>query len=198
MADVFNAVPTSSLQSKWIWFVGLGVLLLVCGLIALGNLMLATVISVYYVGMLMLFGGVIYLVHAFQVRGWDHVLFWALSGLLYVLAGICAFVNPILTSAALTLFLSLALVIAGVFRTWVGMRMKPIKGWRWIVASGVITALAGFVIALGWPVNSLWILGLFLAADLIIQGWTIIAFGLGIRSGTGESVASAPHSDRSF
>lgn len=39
--------------------------------------------------------------------------------------------------------------------------MKPVKGWRWIVASGVITALAGFVIALGWPVNSLWILGLF-------------------------------------
>ncbi|MGB8290174.1 MAG: DUF308 domain-containing protein, partial [Rhizobium ruizarguesonis] len=66
MADVFEGTPTSSLQSKWIWFVGLGVLLLVCGLIALGNLMLATVVSVYYVGMLMLAGGVIYLVHAFQ------------------------------------------------------------------------------------------------------------------------------------
>ena len=181
MADVFEGTPTSSLQSKWIWFVGLGVLLLVCGLIALGNLMLATVVSVYYIGMLMLFGGVIYLVHAFQVRGWDHVLFWALSGLLYVLAGISAFVNPILTSAALTLFLSLALVIAGVFRTWVGRKMKPAKGWGWIVASGVVTALAGFVIALGWPVNSLWVLGLFLAADLIIQGSTMIAFGLGIR-----------------
>ncbi|PDT01054.1 hypothetical protein CO666_27455 [Rhizobium chutanense] len=198
MTDVFNAVPTSQLQSKWIWFVGLGVLLLVCGLIALGNLMLATVVSVYYVGMLMLFGGVTYLVHAFQVRGWDHVLFWVLSGLLYVLAGICAFINPILTSAALTLFLSLALVVAGVFRTWVGMRMKPTRRWRFIVASGVITALAGFVIALGWPVNSLWILGLFLAADLTIQGWTMIAFGLGIRSGPVDSGASAPLSDRSF
>ncbi|NEJ71776.1 HdeD family acid-resistance protein [Rhizobium phaseoli] len=181
MSDVFNGMSTSSLQSKWLWFVGLGVLLFVCGLIALGNLMLATVVSVYYIGMLMLFGGVIYLVHSFQVRGWDHVLFWALSGLLYVLAGVSAFVNPILTSAALTLFLSLALVIAGVFRTWVGRRMKPAKGWGWIVASGVVTALAGFVIALGWPVNSLWVLGLFLAADLIIQGSTMIAFGLGIR-----------------
>lgn len=60
--------------------------------------------------------------------------------------------------------------------------MKPTKGWRWIVASGVITALAGFVIALGWPVNSLWILGLFLAADLIVQGSTMIAFSLGIRN----------------
>ncbi|MGO8646499.1 HdeD family acid-resistance protein, partial [Rhizobium ruizarguesonis] len=51
MADVFEGTPTSSLHSKWIWFVGLGVLLLGCGLIALGNMMLATVVSVYYVGM---------------------------------------------------------------------------------------------------------------------------------------------------
>ncbi|EJT06703.1 HdeD family acid-resistance protein [Rhizobium sp. CCGE 510] len=187
MADVFEGTPTSQLRSKWIWFVGLGILLLVCGLVALGNLMLATVVSVYYVGMLMLFGGIVHLVHAFQVRGWDHVLFWALSGLLYVLAGISAFINPILTSAALTLFLSLALLIAGVFRTWVGRRMKPAKGWGWIVVSGVITALAGFVIVLGWPVNSLWILGLFLAADLIVQGCTTIAFGLGIRVETVEN-----------
>ncbi|MGO8470093.1 hypothetical protein AB9F45_37430, partial [Rhizobium leguminosarum] len=57
MADVFEGTPTSSLHSKWIWFAGLGVLLLFCGLIALGNLMLATVVSVYYVGMLMLFTG---------------------------------------------------------------------------------------------------------------------------------------------
>ncbi|MBX5012810.1 HdeD family acid-resistance protein [Rhizobium lentis] len=182
MTSVFNEMPESSLRSKWVWFLGLGVLLLICGLIALSNLLMATVASVFYVGMLMLAGGVIYLVHAFQVRRWDQVLFWALSGILYVLAGIFAFINPIFTSAALTLFLAIALLVAGIFRLWVGMRMRPLKGWRWIAASGVITTLAGFVIALGWPVNSLWILGLFLAVDLIVQGWTMIAFGLGIRS----------------
>jgi uncharacterized membrane protein HdeD (DUF308 family) len=110
------------------------------------------------------------------------MLFWVLSGLLYLLAGIFAFVNPILASAALTLFLAVALLVAGIFRIWVGRRMKPLKGWGWIVAGGVITALAGFVVALGWPVNSLWVLGLFLAVDLLVQGWTLIAFGLGIRN----------------
>jgi len=37
------------------------------------------------------------------------------------------------------------------------------------------------VIALGWPVNSLWILGLFLACDLLLQGWSMLAFGLAVR-----------------
>lgn len=182
MASVFGGVPSSSLQSKWIWFVGLGVLLLACGIIALGNLLLATVASVYYVGMLMLAGGIVHLIHAFQVRGWDQMLFWALSGALYLLAGIFAFSNPILASAALTLFLAVALVIAGVFRIWVGRRLKPMKGWGWILAGGIVTMLAGFAVALGWPVNSLWILGLFLAVDLLAQGWTLIAFGLRIRN----------------
>ncbi|CAN7202274.1 HdeD family acid-resistance protein [Rhizobium sp. LjRoot258] len=181
MADMSDRLSFPSLQSKWGWFVALGVLLIVCGLIAAANIVLATVASVYYVGMLMLVGGVVYLVHAFQVRSWDQVLFWALSGVLYVLAGVFAFTNPLLASAALTLFLSIALLIAGVFRTWVGWRMRPVKGWGWVLASGIITALAGVVIALGWPVNSLWILGLFLACDLLIQGWSMLAFGFAIR-----------------
>ena len=75
MANIYDGMPESPLRSKWVWFVGLGVLLLICGLIALSNLLMATVASVFYVGMLMLAGGVIYLIHAFQVRGWDHVLF---------------------------------------------------------------------------------------------------------------------------
>ncbi|MBZ9789511.1 HdeD family acid-resistance protein [Rhizobium sp. 3T7] len=181
MADTSDRLSLSSLQSKWGWFAALGLLLIVCGLIALANVALATVVSVYYVGILMLIGGIVYLVHAFQVRSWDQVLFWALSGVLYVLAGVFAFENPLLASAALTLFLAIALLIAGVFRIWVGWRMRPVKGWGWVLASGIITALAGVVIYLGWPVNSLWILGLFLACDLFIQGWSMFAFGLAIR-----------------
>ena len=37
----------------------------------------------------------------------------------------------------------------------------------------------GFLI--GWPVNSLWLLGLFLAFDLAMQGWALIGFGLALR-----------------
>ncbi|TIW77669.1 MAG: HdeD family acid-resistance protein, partial [Mesorhizobium sp.] len=51
----------------------------------------------------------------------------------------------------------------------------------WIVAAGVISVLAGLIIAMGWPVNSLWVLGLFLAIDLIFQGWTFIAVGLALK-----------------
>ena len=50
------------------------------------------------------------------------------------------------------------------------------------MVAGVLTVLAGIVIAVGWPVNSVWVLGMFLAIDLMFQGWSYIAFGLALRA----------------
>ncbi|WP_085423398.1 HdeD family acid-resistance protein [Xaviernesmea oryzae] len=173
----------SMVRDKWGWFLALGILLLVFGIIAFANLFVATVASVFYIGMMMLIGGVAYLVHAFQVKGWEQILFWALSGVLYTIAGLLAFWNPALTAVVLTFLMAVALVVAGIFRLWVGFRMRPMKGSGWVIVGGVVTVLAGLIIAIGWPVNSLWILGLFLAIDLIMQGWALVAVALAARSG---------------
>ncbi|TIR62102.1 MAG: HdeD family acid-resistance protein, partial [Mesorhizobium sp.] len=86
-------------RDKWGWFVALGVLLLIFGGIAFGNLFIATVASVYVVGWLMLMGGVIEIIHAFGVKTWGRFFYWLLSGLLYAVAGFFAFYNPLLASA---------------------------------------------------------------------------------------------------
>ena len=172
---------TDEVRSKWGWFVALGVLLLILGGVAFGNLFIATIASVYFVGWLMLFAGVIEIIHAFGVQTWGRFFLWLASGLLYALAGIFAFYNPILASAVLTFLLAVSLVASGVLRAWVGYQNWDQKGSGWIVTAGIITILAGIVIAIGWPVNSLQILGLFLAVDLIFQGWSFIAFGLALK-----------------
>ena len=169
-------------RAKWGWFVALGVGLLIVGVIALGNLLVATVASVYFVGMLMLVAGAFEIVHSFGVKSWGGFFWWLFSGLLYAVAGIVAFSNPLLASAVLTLLLAAALIASGLLRIWVGFQHRPAAGWGWIVAAGVVTVLAGLIIAIGWPVNSLWVLGIFLAVDLIFQGWTFIALGLALRA----------------
>jgi uncharacterized membrane protein HdeD (DUF308 family) len=50
------------------------------------------------------------------------------------------------------------------------------------LASGVITLLAGLGVVIGWPVNTLWLLGLVLAIDLTFQGVAAIAFGLALKA----------------
>jgi uncharacterized membrane protein HdeD (DUF308 family) len=171
----------SGLRDKWGWFLVLGILLLIAGVLALANEVLATVVSVYYVGALMLVAGIFEIVHAFGVKSWGRFFWWLISGIVYALAGVFAFINPLLASAVLTLLLAIALVVAGVMRIIVGIEHRSEANWGWIVASGVVTALAGLIIAAGWPVNSLFVLGIFLGIDLIFQGATLTMFGLALK-----------------
>lgn len=178
MAQNSEITIRPSLREKWGWFVALGVALIMGGGIAFGNVMAATVASVYYVGMLMLISGILHLAQAFRVKKWESVFYWILSGACYTVAGVFAFLNPLLASTVLTFMMAIALIVAGALRVWTGFKLRPLEGWGWIAVGGVVTLLAGLIIAAGWPVNSLWILGLFLAIDLVMQGLALIAFGV--------------------
>jgi uncharacterized membrane protein HdeD (DUF308 family) len=171
----------SEVRSKWGWFVALGIAFVVLGVIAFLNMFMATIASVFYVGLLMLIGAVAQVFHAFGVKSWGSFFFWLLSGLLYAVAGVVTLRNPLLASVVLTLVLAISLIVGGILRIWAGFSSRPQASWGWIVASGVVTLLAGLVIWRHWPVSSLWILGMFLSIDLMFQGWSDIAFGLALR-----------------
>lgn len=170
------------LRSKWGWFVALGIVMLIVGVIALGNLLVATVASVYLVGFMMLIAGGAEIAHAFGVKTWGGFFLWLVGGLLYAVGGIIAFSNPLLAAGVLTLLLAISLIAAGLARLWIGLKHWSHKGSGWIVVAAVVTLACGILIALRWPVNSVWILGLFLAVDMIFQGWTSIALGLALKS----------------
>ena len=59
--------------------------------------------------------------------------------------------------------------------------MRPLAAGPSIVAAGVVTVLAGLIIAIKWPVSSLFVLGIFLGIDLIFQGVTLTMFGLSLK-----------------
>ena len=59
--------------------------------------------------------------------------------------------------------------------------MKAGSSWGVVVLAGIVTLLVGGVIVAQWPVNSLYILGIFLAVDLIFSGVGWISIGLGLK-----------------
>ena len=177
--------PTTTLaplRAKSGWIVGLGIVYLIAGVIALGSVVFATVVTVFVVGVMMLISGIAEVINAFQVKSWGKFLLWVLLGLLYIAAGFLTFETPLLAAAFLTLFLGFFLIASGVMRIVLGFSMRDGMPWVGVVLSGVITLLLGIVIVIHWPVSGLYILGLFLAIDLIIAGAGWIALGLGLRT----------------
>lgn len=171
----------SELRAKWGWFVALGLLMIIAGAIALGNLVLSTVVSVLYIGVLMAISGGAQIVHAFQVKTWGAFIFWLLDGLLFLAAGIIAVVVPMVAAEMLTLLLGISLIIGGAFRLVAAFQLRPADGWGWIAFSAVIAVLLGIEIIAGWPVSGLWVLGLLLGIDLIFNGVAVLFLGFGLK-----------------
>jgi uncharacterized membrane protein HdeD (DUF308 family) len=169
------------LRAKWGWIVALGVVYLIVGVIALGSIVLATAVSVFLVGIMMVIAGVAEIINAFQIKTWGKFLLWLVLGALYVFAGFVAFSNPLLTAVVLTLLLGAALVVSGIMRIILAFSMKGGASWGWALLSGVVTLLLGLLILARWPISSLFVLGLFLGIDLVIAGASWIAIGLGLK-----------------
>jgi uncharacterized membrane protein HdeD (DUF308 family) len=170
------------IRAKWGWFVALGAVLLAMGLLALGNVILATVAAVISIGAMMIIGAAAQIIHAFQVKSWPSFNYFLLSGLLYGLAAYFVFRNPLFAAATLTLYLGIALIASGAMRIWSSFQLRPVTGWGWVLASGLVTLLAGIVFVGGWPVNTLWLLGMYLAFDLIFQGVAALGFGFALKT----------------
>lgn len=187
--DGFNSNPVperlaqalNELGARWGWFVALGIVLLVLGFIGFIYVVAATLVSVIFIGVLMLIGGIGQLIHAWRVKQLAGFLFWTASGLLYAGAGVLALVNPLAGAAVMTLLLGATLIAVGALRLWIWFNNRGQRGWQWLALSGVITLATGILVAALWPGNSMWLLGLILSIDLLFQGWSALLLGLALR-----------------
>jgi uncharacterized membrane protein HdeD (DUF308 family) len=170
------------IHAAWGWFVALGAVFIALGLIASGHLLLATLVTVYYLGAAMILAGALQITQSFRLTHWGGFILWLLSGILYVAAGAATFMNPSLASSAMTLVLALFTAASGIMRIWLGAGAMSERGWGWIVASGVLSTAVGLLVLVGWPLNSTWLLGLVLSIDLIFQGCALIGIGFRLRS----------------
>jgi uncharacterized membrane protein HdeD (DUF308 family) len=182
---------------NWGWLVGLGIASILLGTIGLGMTFTLTLAGVLLFGVLLGVAGVLQLVDAFQCRGWKGTLLHVLIGLVYVAAALVAVADPVGAAVALTLVLGAALVVVGILRAAMAFQHRGSRGWGWALAGGLLSALLGVLVMAQWPVSGFWVIGLFIALELILNGWAYLFFGLTARragraAGGGESSAPGP------
>ncbi len=175
-------LPTQELRAKWPWFVVLGVVAMLAGFAAVVMTATATVASVLTIGILVAIVGLTEIALGFRARSWGQALFWEVSGIVYVAAGVFAWLEPVQASAILTLLIGAGLLATGVVRAVAGFRLHHSRMRGPLILSGAVTAILGLVIVSGWPGNSLFIIGMLLGIELLFSGANWVFFGLRLRS----------------
>ena len=85
------------------WFLVMGIALVIIGMIAIGYAVEMTIVSVLFLGWLLIIAGLFEVIHGFTRRPWSGFFINLLGGVLYAVAGVVMVANPALAAVTLTL-----------------------------------------------------------------------------------------------
>lgn len=181
----------ATLREHWALVTGVGVVMAILGLLALGNLWDATVITTFIIGIVLIVAGIAQIGFAFMAReagGLLRLLTGAI-GVLSIVVGIDIAADPKGAVVAVALAIAILLVFNGIMRI-IGAVMDRRGMWVLGLIVGIIDVFLGIWIRTGIPVSGLAI-GLFVGIDLLIGGIMWIVLGLSARGGATAPAAGA-------
>ncbi|GGI84062.1 HdeD family acid-resistance protein [Legionella impletisoli] len=173
-------LPVSLRRSSG-WLLALGVLFVILGCIGLGMVVGLTLVSVFFLGILLLIAGFSQLVDVFKSKDWHGSLWHALIAVLYLIGGGVILYQPLLASTIITAIIASVLIIIGVIRLIMAFSLRGSSGWGWMLFAGIVAILLGVLILAQWPWSGLWVIGVFISVELIVNGWSYIFIALAIR-----------------
>jgi uncharacterized membrane protein HdeD (DUF308 family) len=59
---------------------------------------------------------------------------------------------------------------------------RAMQGWGWALVGGIVTVVLGLIILTRWPLDALWVIGFFLAIELIVNGWSLVFIAVAART----------------
>jgi uncharacterized membrane protein HdeD (DUF308 family) len=169
------------LRGEWLWFVLLGISLVVLGFVALGSVVIASLAVAVVIGSLFLVGGVAEILGAFWCRGWSGFFLHLLSGVLSIVVGLLFLKSPGTALEALTLLMTGFLFVGGIFKV-IAAASYRFAAWGWPLFGGLIDIALGLMILADFPASAFWVLGMFLGINLLLRGVNWIGLGLALRS----------------
>jgi uncharacterized membrane protein HdeD (DUF308 family) len=171
------------LRGEWWWFLVLGVLLVLSGLVALIYPFVASVAVVMVLGMALLISGVATVVTSFWAGRWSAMLLGLLIGIFYAALGFLIMDAPIESTVVLTIVVAVMLVVIGLMRSIAALVLR-FPQWGWSLLSGILSVLVGVMIYKTLKLdleNAVWIIGLLVGIQLVFDGWFWIMLAVAIR-----------------
>ena len=168
------------LRRHWCWFLSLGILLVVCGTLAIAFPVITSVAAVSVLAAVLMVAGVATMIGAFWAGKWSGFLVQLLVGMLYLAAGFVITERPLMSVLTVTIFVAVSFMVMGLFRVLAAMTIRYPQ-WGWSLLNGTITFLVGLVIYRHLPLDALWVIGLLIGIEMLFSGWTWIMLSLTIR-----------------
>ena len=163
------------------WSIGLSILLIVAGILAIVMPPAAGIAVLVIVAWLLMFSGAVHLVFAWHTRTAGGMIWELLLGILYIFVGIYVLLHPVAGLATLTLFLAVYLFLEGVLELVLSFRLRPLPGSNWLLLDGIITLILAILIWRSWPSSTEWVIGTLVGISMLFSGAARLSLSLAAR-----------------
>ncbi len=168
-----------------------GAMISMLGIIAVMTPLFTGITFSVFLGFLLLTGGILETIFAFQAPSFGKGVLVFLFGGLTIVAGFFLIAVPDRGLGALTWVLAAYFVAAGIVDIVLAFKIRPEEGWGWTLSSGIVTIALGAFIVWQWPVSGLWAVGVYVGIRLLMHGWALMALGI-----TGRDVMAGVQEER--
>lgn len=163
------------------WSIGLSVLMILAGILAIVIPPAAGMAVVVVVAWLLMLSGATHLVFAWHTRSAGGLLGELLLGILYLGVGIYTLTHPVAGLASLTLVLAVYLFIEGALEFMLSFRLRPMHGSTWLLLDGIITLILAVMIWRTWPSSTEWVIGTLVGFSMIFSGGSRLVLSMAAR-----------------
>ncbi len=149
-----------------------GVILFLLGSVGIVLPVLMSITASIFIGWLMLMAGILWIYYTFK-HSYKHLLDW-IKPILLVAVGLLILFDPLSGVVALTLLLSIYLILDAFGSFFMAYSMHPHYGWGWMAVNGIASLALAVLLLIGWPKTTPVVVGLFIGISLVLDGWVLI------------------------
>ncbi len=183
MTQSMDQTPAdTTLTHRWGWLLALGVVQIIAGGVAIAVPVIASLAAVAMFAAVLMVIAIFQLIHAFKAGAWRRSLWYAISGLLYAVAGVFVIAYPLGGALTLAVLIAVLFIADGAVRLAFAMSASAAVGRGLLSASGICAILVGVFLLIGWPFTALWVTGLLLGINVIFTGVMNIMIALASRT----------------
>ena len=163
------------------------------GLLAILAPLLAGKATVILVALLLLFAGLAQLYDALRSgQNTSSRVLTLVLGATATVAAIFMLARPMLGLRVLTALLVAYLIGEGLWKIAVWLRNRHTAGYVWLLSSGVLSLLVGFLIWRQWPLAGTSALGILVGANLLSTGVALLALAHSMHATLRKAIFAMP------
>jgi len=168
------------------WSIGLSVLMIVAGILAIASPLAAGIAVNVLVAWLLVFSGCAHLVFAWHARGGGGFVWELLVGILYIFIGVYLLMHPLAGLASLTIALAIYLFLEAILEFVLGFILRPLPGTGWLIFDGIVTLILAVMVWRTWPTSAPWLIGTLVGISMLFSGTARLMLSLAARSVTSK------------